>query len=66
MATVILASAPPATRLQYHLPEAARLAIVAQSPASKQRAKIEQQRLAFIQIHGSEFGAENSGPTCTE
>jgi hypothetical protein len=57
MATKILAE-PAANTQKYRLPTAARLAILAQSDLSRQFAKIERQRLAFVQAFGSDFNSE--------
>ena len=58
MATSILSTAPQAvTRApQYHLPEADRQAILAQSDSARQLQNIERKRAAFVQLHGCEFG----------
>lgn len=55
MASTILPSAST-TLPTYRLPEAIRLAIIAQSPAAKKRVEIERQRLAFIEKFGNQFG----------
>lgn len=51
MATTILAAQE---QPGYTLPEAARLAIIAQSPYSKRCVRIEQQRMAFIRRFGND------------
>lgn len=59
MASSILtpvAPATPSTSPQYRLPEERRQAILSQAPAAILHAKIEQQRLAFTQKFGDEFG----------
>lgn len=59
MASTILPPAPPHLAT-YRLPEHARLAIIAQSPAALQRAAIERQRLAFIKKFGNEYGSQHA------
>lgn len=44
---------------QYHLPEAHRQAILAQSDSSLLHAEIERKRVEFIRLHG------NDGISCT-
>lgn len=61
-----LLTSPAEASTRYALPEADRLAILAQAPARHPQssavttAEIERQRLGFIAMHGSAFGTDET------
>ena len=46
---------------QYHLPEAHRQAILAQSDSSLLHAEIERKRVALMRLHDCDFGTNSVG-----